>query len=202
MNTPSILLTIALCILLLALPRRFFFFPFIMAMCFVPMNQRFIIAGLDFTTLRFLILTGVLRLFFKNENRPIRWNTFDKLILSWNIIGSAVYLIQWMTFSALIYKSGVMFDCLGMYWLSRQAIRGWGDVFLSIKMFAIFAIITAPLVALEKLQESSIFSIFGPVQGQFHRGRFRCAGSFPHFIMMGAFWANVLPFFYCKDKIR
>jgi hypothetical protein len=200
MNTPSILLTITLSILLLFLPRRFFFFPFIMAMCFVPMNQRFIIGGLDFTILRVLILVGLLRVILNHETRSIQWNNFDKLILSWNIIGSAIYIIQWANFSAVVNKSGVMFDCLGFYWLSRHAIREWEDIFQPIKIFAIFSIITAPLIALEKFQETSFFSIFGPVQGQFHRERFRCAGPFPHFIMMGAFWASLLPFFYARIK--
>lgn len=171
-----------------------------MAICFVPMNQRLIIANLDFTILRILILVGVLRLLTRNETRVIKWNSFDKLILSWVIIGSIVYIIRWWNFDAVINRSGVMFDCLGMYWLTRHAIRNWNDIIYSIKIFAFFAIVSAPLIALEKFRQPSFFEIFGPVAAQFHAGRFRCAGPFPHYIMMGCFWASLLPFFYACIK--
>lgn len=171
-----------------------------MAACFVPMNQRIIIFSLDFTILRILVLVGIFRLLMKGEAREVKWNKFDKLILTWSLTGSIVYIIQQTTFSAVIFKSGVMFDCLGMYYLFRQMICNWDDVFQSIKLFAFFAIITAPLIAFEKIRESSPFIFFGPVQGQYHRGRFRAAGPFPHYIMMGCFWSSLLPFFYAMIK--
>jgi hypothetical protein len=188
--------------MLLTTPRKFFLFPFIMAACFVPMNQRFIIFDLDFTILRILTLFGILRLVFRNETREVIWNTFDKLIVSWSIVGSVIYIIQVGNTSGFIYKSGVMFDCLGMYWLFRQTIRNWDDINQTIRMFAFFAIITAPIIGMEKIQQSSYFSVFGPVQGQFHRQRYRCAGPFPHYIMMGTFWAVLLPLFYAQIKAK
>lgn len=202
MNASSVVLAITLCFFLIVSPRRFFLFPFIMAACFVPMNQRFIILNLDFTLLRMLILVGILRLIMRGETRDIEWNKFDKLILSWAVVGSLVYITQQASSSAFINKAGVMFDNLGMYWLFRQAVRDWDDVFQAVKIFAFFTIITAPLIALEKLQGSSFFSLFGPVTGQFHRGRYRAAGPFPHYIMMGCFWASLLPLFYARIKIE
>jgi hypothetical protein len=170
-----------------------------MAACFVPMNQRFIILNLDFTLLRLLIVIAVLKLTIKGDSRIIQWNMFDKLILNWVLVGTIVYIVQQQAnFSAIILKSGVMLDSLGIYWLSRQVIYDWDDFFLTVKMFAVFAIITAPFIALEKFQGSSFFSLFGPVTGSFHRGRFRAAGPFPHYIMMGCFWASLLPFFYAR----
>jgi hypothetical protein len=166
------------------------------------MNQELMIFNVNFTTLRILLFFGVLRLLMRSESRAIIWNKFDKLILSWSIIGSTVYIIQWQTFDAVINRSGTLFDLLLMYWLCRHVIRNWEDVTQAIKICALLAIITAPLIALEKLHESSYFSIFGPVASSFHRGRFRCAGSFPHAIMMGCFWASLLPLFYIQIKTR
>jgi hypothetical protein len=201
MNTPSSLLAAALCFFLFVTPRRFFLFPFIMAACFVPMNQKIIFFNLDFTLLRILIFVGFLRLSLKGETRLLHWNKFDKLILSWAVIGSLVYSVQQGTFDGIINRFGFLLDSIGMYWLFRQVVSDWEDVYLAIKIFAIFAIITAPLIALENLQESSFFSLFGPVQCAFHRGRFRAGGPFPHFIMMGCFWALLLPFFYARIKV-
>lgn len=200
MNIPSVLLAIALSIFLLMAPRRYFLFPFIMAACFVPMNQRLIIIDLDWTLLRILVLVGFLRLIVKRETRDIKWNSFDKLILAWVLVGSFVYMVQQANFSAVINRSGVMFDALGMYWLFRHAIQTWEDVFQAIKIVSIFAIITAPLIAMEKFHNSSFFSIFGPAGGMFQRGRFRAAGPFPHAIMMGCFWASLLPLLYARIK--
>jgi hypothetical protein len=173
-----------------------------MAACFVPMNQQLVVLGLNFSILRILLVVGILRLMMRGETRVVQWNTFDKLILKWVIIGSLVYIAQQVSLSAVIYKFGVMLDSLGIYWLFRHIIYEWEDVFQSVKFFAVFAIVTAPFIALEKFQETSFFSIFGPTLGQFHRGRYRAAGPFPHFIIMGCFWASLLPFFYARIKIN
>ncbi len=202
MNTPTIILTISLCMLLLVVPRQYFLFPFIMAACFVPINQRMIILNIDFTILRILVLVGLLRLTIRCETRTIQWNQFDKLFLSWIVVGSLIYFVQQRNSSAIVLKLGVMYDSIGMYWLFRQAVQQWEDVFLAIKLFAVFAIITAPLIALEKFQETSFFSLFGPTTGEFHRGRYRAAGSFPHFIVMGCFWTLLLPLFYSQIKAQ
>lgn len=200
MDTHTTILLASLCILMLTAPRSFFLFPFVMAVCFIPMNQRLFIVGLDFTVLRVLVLFGLIRLLFKNEMRDVRWNYFDKLIFSWVLVETLVYTLQWQTFSAFINRLGVAFDCIGMYWLFRHIIRNWEDVAQIIKFFGFFAIITAPMVALEKFHQPSFFSFFGPVEAVFDRGRFRCAGPFPHAIMMGTFWASLLPLFYARIK--
>lgn len=204
MSTPSIILTVILSFLLLIVPKRFFLFPFIMAACFAPMNQRIALLNLDFTLLRILIIFGILRLATRKEARNISWNKFDKILFLWSVIGSFVYIVQQANFSAVINKSGVMFDTLGMYWLFRQIIKEWDDVFQTVHLFAFFAIITAPLIFMEESQggHASFFALFGPVESTFHRGRFRAAGPFPHYIMMGCFWASLLPMFFASIKSK
>jgi len=145
-------------------------------------------------------MCGLVRLIARGETRNIQWNYFDKLILSWSFAGSTIYIAREPSINALIYKSGVMFDVLGMYWLFRQVLQNWDDIYSTIKFFALFAILTAPLIAMEKIQNWSFFSTFGPVGGKFHRGRFRAAGPFSHYIIMGCFWASLLPFFYARIK--
>jgi len=95
-----------------------------------------------------------------------------------------------------------MYDVLGMYWVFRHLFRSFDDIILAIKIFAISAIMTVPLTAAEKFKQSSPFAIFGPTGAQFHRGRFRCAGPFPHYIIMGCFWASMLSLFYSSWKAK
>ncbi len=200
MSTATTALCIILSLMVLAVPRKLLLVPFIMAACLVPMNQRLIIVGLDFPVLRVLTLSFFLRLFIRNEARHISWNSFDKLILTWNIIGTIIYVILWGTLQSVIYKCGTMFDILGLYWIFRQFIQSFDDIYNIIKTFAVFAIFSAPLIAAEKIRQSSFYSFFGPVGAKFHHGRFRCAGPFPHSIMMGVFWGALLPLFYAKVK--
>lgn len=202
MNTPTIILLVVMSLSLIVIPKRLLYYPLIIGACMVPMNQRTEILTLDFTILRILIIVCVLRLLIRRETTQIHWNYFDKLILIWNLVGTFVYVIQWGTLSAFILKCGVMYDCLGTYWIFRQLINSWDDIRDTIKAFALMAIISAPLIAMEKYRETSFYSYFGEVGARFHRGRFRCAGPFPHSIMMGAFWATLLPLFYSVIKTK
>jgi hypothetical protein len=200
MNPASIVLCTLLSLLVLAVPKRMLLLPFIINICLIPMNQRLIIVGMDFPVLRILILICILRLLVRNEIRQISWNSFDKLVLKWNIVGTIIYVILWGTLQSFIYKCGTMYEGLGLYWIVRQFIQSFDDISTIIKQFAIFAIISAPLIAAEKLLQSSFYSFFGPVGVKFHHGRFRCAGPFSHYIIMGVFWSSLLPLFYAKIK--
>jgi len=200
MNALSIILVILLSVAVSTISRRYVLLPFILTACLVPMNQRIEIAGLDFTALRIILLFGILRLMLRGEMRPVAWNGFDKLLLTWNIVGTIVYTLQLWDMQAVIRKSGVMYDCLGMYWIFRQTITTWDDMLFVIKLFAICAIISTPLIALEKFQQHSVYSIFGQIGPSFHRGRYRCMGPFSHYIMMGTFWVSLLPLFYAAYK--
>jgi len=191
----TIFVTSVLVILTMTVPRKWILLPFVMAACIVPPDQRIIIFDLDFTTIRFCILFAILRLYLYNEVRRIKWNVFDKLFLTWIITGVVVYVVQWHDMRAVIYKSGVLYDSLGLYWIFRMSIMSWDDIHRVVKMFAIFAIISAPLIIYERVTHNNPFAYLGHVKGAFHRGRFRCEGPFPHFIMMGLFWASVVPVF-------
>jgi len=191
----TIFVTSVLVILTVTVPRKWILLPFVMAACIVPPDQRIIIFDLDFTTIRFCILFAILRLYLFNEVRRIKWNVFDKLFLTWFIVGAVVYVIQWHNVRAVILKSGVLYDALGLYWIFRMSIVSWDDIHRVVKMFAIFAIISAPLIIYERVTHNNPFAYLGHVKGAFHGGRFRCEGPFAHFIMMGLFWASVVPVF-------
>jgi hypothetical protein len=196
MENPTIITSVILVIMVLFLPRKWILLPFVIAACIVPSDQREIIMGLDFTPLRMLVLFGAIKLLLTENKRVIRWNLFDKLVLTWVISGTIIYIIQWHSMRAVIYKSGVIFDCVGLYYIFRRSLTSWDDVFFMVKLFAFFAIFSAPLIIYERITRESLFSNFGVSVATFHRGRFRCSGPFPHPIMMGLFWANLLPLFY------
>ncbi|MCX7725363.1 MAG: hypothetical protein N2053_00790, partial [Chitinispirillaceae bacterium] len=84
---PSIIvLVIVSGILMLILDRKFALFPFFMASSYVTLGQRIIIAGLDFTIIRILVLFGVVRIILRQSERRFIRNELDTAVLLWGIV--------------------------------------------------------------------------------------------------------------------
>ena len=194
-NQTTILITVLLVILAFAVPKKYFLLPFILVACFVPADQRTIIMGLDFTPLRMLVLVGFLRTILRGERLTFKWNRFDKLVLAWAICGAVIYIIQWADMRALIYKCGILFDVLGLYWLFRINISSWDDIKSVTKIFAVCSVVLAVFVGIEWVTGKNPFMVLGRVTTAVREERYRCQASFPHSIMLGLFWATLVPLF-------
>ena len=192
---PTIFVAIFLVILTLSVPRKYFLVPYVIAACFVPTDQRVIIMELDFTIMRILVVAGVLRILLYGEQRYIRLNKLDMMILLWVFCGAFIYVIQWMDTKAIINRLGVIFDVVGLYWLFRQKICSWNDVKFVFTLLAISVVILVPLVAFEWLTGRNPFVVLGRVMTSVRSERYRCQGPFPHSIMLGLFWATLVPLF-------
>ncbi len=191
----TILLTFILAVILLAFPKRYFLLPFIIAACFIPADQRVIIYGLDFTPLRILVVVGFLRIIMRAEPLQFKWNHFDRLVIAWALCGAIIYVIQWADMRSLIYKCGILFDILGLYWLFRLNVNSWDDIKLTTKILAICSLFLVVLVGLEWSTGENPFKIMGRVHTVVRYERYRCQASFPHSIMLGLFWATIFPMF-------
>lgn len=189
------MVAVFLAALTIIVPRKYFLLPYVLAACFVPTDQRIIVMGLDFTVLRILVVVGVLRTLIYGEQIRLKWNKLDQMILAWAICGAVVYVIQQMDINAIINRSGVLFDVIGLYWLFRQRIRSWNDVRFVFTLLAFSALVLAPLVALEWSTGQNPFVILGRVVTSVRSGRYRCQAAFPHSIMLGLFWATLVPIF-------
>jgi hypothetical protein len=181
-------------------PWRYLLIPFILASCFVPADQRLIIADLDFTPLRIMIIAALLRILVRAEWTAIRWNTFDKIVLSWAVVGAVIYALQWMTLGVMINRCGVLLDTIGLYWLFRISIRSWDSVRFVFKVFAGCSLVLAFFVSVEWLTGKNPFVVVGEVETVVREGRYRCQAAFPHSIIMGLFWATLLPIFIALTR--
>ena len=199
-NGATMAITLFFAMLTFAIPRKYFLLPFIVVACFVPSDQRIIIFSLDFTPLRLLLVAGVARVLLRGELRTMEWNRFDKLVLLWAGVGAGIYILQWMDFRAIIYKCGILFDILGWYWLFRISINSWEDMRLVFNIFAVCSIITAGFVGAEWITGQNPFAILGKVTTGVREGRYRCQAAFPHSIMLGLFWATLVPIFIALAK--
>ena len=99
--------TLAAGVLMLLLPQRYVIVPFLVAAVFIPIQQRLVIASLDFFMLRVLILFGWARLLVRSEYRGFKFNALDKGIILWAIASIISYTFLWETWRAFLNRLGM-----------------------------------------------------------------------------------------------
>jgi len=186
---------ILLGIAMLSVPRRFALVPILILCCYVSHAQRLVIAQLDFTLVRMLVIFGWTRVLYRREARGVKWTSIDTWIVVGEAVGTIAYCSLHGTVGAVIYRLGATFDVLGLYFLCRILIRDLSDIR---SLTRGFVLVTPPLIlafAYEYWTENNIFAIFGgvPAISMFREGRTRCQGAFTHPIMAGVFFASMLP---------
>ncbi|MBN2735787.1 MAG: hypothetical protein JXR70_02320 [Spirochaetales bacterium] len=188
-----VLLILGICILVLK--RDYTLIPIVVAVCFIPFAQRLVIAGFDFTILRFLVLFAWIRMILRNEFSGYKWHYLDILLVLYIIIDGLIFFIAVPVTNALVYKLGKAFDYIGLYFLFRIALKTKDDIKKAIWIFIILSIPVMIFFSVEKVTGVNMFSIFGGVP-QFtlmREGTLRVQGAFSHPILAGTFWALVLP---------
>jgi hypothetical protein len=198
-NELSLIVTFAICILLLALPRRHALVPVIMICCYMTMGQSVVLAGFHFTMIRLLIAVGWLRVLVRGELRRIEPNDLDAIVLCWAGVSFVSYLVLWRTGDALIYKLGGTFNILASYFLFRMLLLRTEDVIQALRAMAILVVPLAGMMLLEKSTGRNPFAVFGGVSEftAVRDGVLRCQGPFSHPILAGTFGATVLPLLAC-----
>lgn len=193
----ALVFTIIAGVLMLFLPRRAAMVPLIFAIVFMPLQQRIVVASLDFFILRVLVLFGWARVFMRAEYQGLTINRIDKLMFLWVISGTAAYTLLWRTEAAFVNRLGSSFDIIGIYFLTRFLVRDFEDIVWVAKSFAVVSIPVATAMVIEKQSGRNLFSIFGGVPDfTFVRdGKLRCQGAFAHSITAGTFGASLLPVF-------
>ena len=194
--------TIALVLALFAVRRQLAFAPLMVAATTLPLSQRIVVAGADFTLMRILLLAYVLRIMVRKEGSEFRWNRIDTVVVLWALSGTLIMTIQLGTAGAFINRVGWTFEILATYFAIRCLVRTTDDVLALAKIIAITSIPIAALFAVETVTHKNLFSIFGGVSPEttMREGRFRCQGAFAHPIVAGTFWASTLPLIWMLWK--
>jgi len=181
---------------ILIIPRKYLLLPFAVAACWAPADQHLLLfQTFHFRALHILILVAAARLWLYGEIVPIRWNRFDALVLAWVVVGTIIFFLQWLNLASLIFKSGRLLEWLGLYWIFRQTVRSWADLRFAYVVLAVCALAMLPFVALERATGENPFVVLGRVRTSLRDGNIRCAATFPHSIIMGLFWATLVPLF-------
>ncbi len=191
----ALLATIVLGIATVLLPRRWAAVPIVILACFFSPAQRLVIATLDFSLIRLLVLAGAARVLIRGEYAGFRINAIDRAIVVWSIVGMAVYTIRIGTVEAFIYQAGLTFDLFGMYFFLRLTTRDWADIIRMADAICLLAAASVVFFGIEYLTQRNLFAVFGGVNEftAIREGKLRCQGPFPHPILAGTFWGVLLP---------
>ena len=186
---------ILLAFLVLAVPRRYSLVPLVVAATTLPMAQRVVIAGADFTMIRLLLLAYLLRFLLRGEWSGFTWNRLDTAVILWTISGTTVMTLHYGSVDVFVNRLGWSYDILLGYFAGRVLLRGWDDVLGVSKSVAIISIPMAAVFLYEWTTQYNLFHIFGgvPEITSVREGRVRCRGPFAHAIIAGTFWAAMLP---------
>jgi hypothetical protein len=205
-------------LLTLALPRRFALSPLLMMIGLMPLGQQLVVAGLHFTLVRVLLVSGIVRIFVRRETSAIRWTGTDSLMIWWTIVtmvfGSMLFGFGgspadhesiWALF---VNRSGDVFNASMGYFFVRCVVRDYADILTGIKTLAIVSVPIAILMIIEKVTAHNLLSVFGgiPEITQMREGHLRGQGAFRHPILAGTFGATATPLFialwFCRTKDR
>lgn len=193
---------------LFVVPRRFAIIPMLIMACLIPPAQRVVIATLDFNLIRLMILFGWCRVFIFGEMRGFKWKGLDVVMLMWALTATIVVTLREGTIQALIYRLGLSFDAVGMYFLFRILIRRWKDLEWLMIAAAVISVPVAIVFLIEQYTGRNMFAVLGgvPEITAIRDGRFRCRGPFSHPILAGCFWAAMIPLigalWWHKSKVR
>ncbi len=180
--------------------RRYVLLPLLMLACVVPQGQRVVVAGLDFNFIRVLLLVGISRVLLLSEWTELRPKALDKIVVAWTMIGAIGYTLQVGAMHAVIYRAGLAFDILGMYFMCRVVFRDWRDVDRATTCFALMACVSFFFFMIEKRTGRNPFAIMGgvPTFTGMREGKLRAQGPFVHAILAGCFWSVLLPMVAAK----
>lgn len=189
-------------LLLFFLPRRYVFIPLLVAAIFIPLGQRVVIAGLNFTALRIMLLFAWMRLigeiFLSHRiTRTIELNTIDKLFICWVVSSVATFTLLYGAWGAFINRMAFLYETMGVYFFFRFLVRDYEDLDRIIKVLAVLSVLLALCMLNEQATGQNPFAVFGGVpEFNLERwGRIRSQGPFGHPITAGVFGATLLPLF-------
>lgn len=188
-------------VLLLAMPRKYLPFAFIVAGIIFPLQPSIVIAGLHFMTLRVLTITCWLRIlhgrFISKKEPPLgRLNSIDRVFILWALASATAFSLLYHNAEAVTNQMGFLLNAFGIYFLLRFLIRDAEGARNAVKAFAVAAVLVAACMVSEQATGRNLFGVFGvlaitPVR----EGLLRSQASFEHSILAGNFGATLFPVF-------
>jgi hypothetical protein len=198
MNLIMLTFTLGIGLSFFVVPRKFAMLPMIASVCFVPLGEQNLIVGLNFNSMRIVILFGWISLFSRGElSSSIGFNIIDKLIITYVCVGFIAYNLLWQTSGAFVNQLGFLYNVVGTYFLCRFLIKDTEDIERTIKLLALCLIPLAVFMVVEMFTGRNMFASLGgvPEVSAIRDGYVRAQGPFQHTILAGTVGAVSMPLF-------
>lgn len=194
-NSLGFLFVAVMSLLTLILPRRLALAPLLASVSYITLGQQVVVANLNFTALRLVLLAGWVRLLVRGELNGLRWGILDKVLVLWVVVGLSAYIGLRLSTDALINQLGFAYNVLGVFFLCRFLVRTIEEMRLAVKMLVVLSIPLAIALLLERVTTYNLFAVFGGVEFQstVRDGAIRAQGPFRHPILAGTFGASLVP---------
>jgi hypothetical protein len=177
------------------LPRKWALLPVLVGACYMARGQGIEIFGFSFTVLRLLLAVGFARAIFLGEIQSYKICSMDKLMIGFSacILFSCIFHKD--IASALVFRSGLVYDSCGVYFLTRIFLQSLPDIVAFCRITAILLLPISLLMLNEHNTGINIFSVFGGIaeQPSIREGRIRAQGPFAHAILAGTVGGVCLP---------
>lgn len=171
----------------------------LLAVCvLMPMEQRLVVGGLDFSLLRIITIVAFLRILVRGEFRGYDFGRIDRLFAFWVASGSFFYLIRGGP-GGFVFVLGTAFDALMSFFVMRALVRTPIDAVKLWKQLAWIIIFLSPLILFENITRHNVFGMFnyeGFDIAVVRNGRVRATGPLSHPILTGTLGAVVIPVFF------
>ncbi len=193
---PVGLIVLLLCLLGMVFKGKQWVVPLLLVFIFViPSAQRIVIAGIDFSFLRIIILSALFKGHLIGLTQRFLFQKSDKIVLLWAIWAIIAYGVLLASFSAVVTRTGFMIDAVGAYFVGRLYLKSWQDLKRSILFVGYASLPVLAFFLVERATGENLFYVFGGIDqyNLVREGRIRCQGPFSHPIMAGLFWTSVLP---------
>jgi hypothetical protein len=191
----ALLITCAMAVWMFSADRRRAALPMLVVAHLIPYTVRIVIAGMDFSMLRLLVLVGLARVIARGELRTApRLNALDWCFGIWVACGSVFEVLQDLSFGTLVYRAGAAIDAVGIYVLMRLWVRGAPEWLQLMRACVPMLVLIACGMAIEAVTARNIFSLTGaPPDTWINKGITRPAGPFGNPILAGSYAASLLP---------
>ncbi|QGG80123.1 hypothetical protein GH975_05855 [Litorivicinus lipolyticus] len=157
----------------------------------VPFTEGLVVAGIDLKYIRLLSLAGLVRLIAMGRF-SLELNQVDRVYLFWVLSGFAVFMLANLNGSSFVYRAGMAFDGLVLWALARWALNAdWYGV--AVRAFTVALVLVSISVAAELYSGSNVLGAIGQPDALWRDGKARLYAAFDHPILMGSFFAAVLP---------
>ena len=195
MNAVGFCFTIINGALLFVLPRRWAPLPMLLGGLFMTLGQVLEIGPFHFTVIRLLVGVGLLRTFSRGELISGGVHLMDRLMLLWAAWAVCSSLFHEPLVKVFVFRLGLVYECLGIYWLMRIFIQDAEDVLLVSKMVVVLLMPLAVEMLMEKVTGLNAFASLGYVfeQSEIRSGKIRAQGPFAHSILAGTAGAVSMP---------